>query len=442
MHILIAYLSRRLPFYYGWLVLGSAGSSMFVRNAAGSLTFAVFVPLIADDTGWSRALIGGAAAVGGLLATGASPPVGWAIDRFGARVVLVLGLIVIGLSTMAMAWLSVHIAIFYAALAAGRIMFSSPLNVGPATVVGRWFVRQRGRATGLLFLSHSGGMVVFPLVATWVSVVWGWETAWIVLGVMVYAIALLPASLLIAQRPEDVGLLPDGDHPDDSLDTVETSQATEEQPADAGIEWTTREALRTPALWVLALGTGFLFLLQSGTNTYQADLLRSKGIDLALSQFSIVINAAGTGIGSLLWGRVLEQVRVSYTYAIVALVMALACAIFVIADTVWLTYFAAGLFGVAVAGILVVPPVAYANFFGRQSLGTIRGVTEPFTSLGQAIGAVASGLVFHFTDGSYAIAFIIYTALGVLTAAALLLARPPRHPSLTAATPLQETDDS
>lgn len=429
MHILIAYLSRRLPFYYGWLVLGSAGSSMFVRNAAGSLTFAVFVPLIADDTGWSRALIGGAAAVGGLLATGASPIVGWSIDRYGARIVLVMGLIVIGLSTIAMAWLSVHIAIFYAALAIGRIMFSSPLNVGPATVVGRWFVRQRGRATGLLFLSHSGGMVVFPLVATWVSVVWGWETAWIVLGIMVYAIALGPAALLIAQRPEDVGLLPDGDSPDDVDKTDGAGHAVEAAAAESVIEWTTRQALRTPALWVLAIGTGFLFLLQSGTNTYQADLLRSKGIDLALSQFSIVINAAGTGIGSLLWGRVLDQVRVSYTYAIVALVMAVACGIFVIADTVWLAYVGAGLFGVAVAGILVVPPVAYANFFGRESLGTIRGVTEPFTSLGQAIGAVASGLVYHFVD-SYGLAFIIYAALGALTAAALLLARPPTHPSL------------
>ena len=205
MHALIAYISRRVPFYYGWIVLGTAGSSMFVRNAAGSLTFAVFVPLIADETGWSRALIGGAAAVGGLLATGASPPVGWAIDRYGARAVLVSSLIIIGLSTMAMAWLSVHVAIFYSALAIGRIMFSSPLNVGAATVVGRWFVRQRGRATGLLFLSHSGGMVAFPLVATWVSVAYGWQAAWIALGLMVYAIALAPAALLVAQRPEDVG---------------------------------------------------------------------------------------------------------------------------------------------------------------------------------------------------------------------------------------------
>ncbi len=402
---------------------------MFVRNAAGSLTFAVFVPLIAEDTGWSRALIGGAAALGGLLATGASPPVGWAIDRFGARIVLVGGLVIVGLSTIALAWLEIHIAIFYAAMSVGRIMFSSPLNVGAATVVGRWFVRQRGRATGLLFLSHSGGMAVFPLVATWVSFVYGWQTAWIVLGVMVYAIALAPAALLVAQRPEDVGLLPDGDPPADAAAPASGgSVASRPSAAPAEAQWSTGQALRTPALWALAIGTGFLFLLQSGTNVYQADLLRSRGIDLTLSQLSIVVNAAGTGLGSLLWGRVLDNLRVSYTYAVVALMMTAALALFVVADTAPLAFIAAGLFGIAVAGILVVPPVAYANFFGRQSLGAIRGVTEPFTSLGQAIGAVASGLVFQFA-GTYQYAFVVYAILGALTAAALLLARPPRHPA-------------
>ena len=438
MRVLIAYISRSTPFYYGWVVLGAAGSSMFVRNAAGSLTFAVFVPLIAEDTGWSRAVIGGAAAVGGLLATGASPPVGWAIDRFGARLMLVSSLIIIGLSTIALAWLSVHIALFYAAMSVGRIMFSSPLNVGAATVVGRWFVRQRGRATGLLFLSHSGGMAVFPLVATWVSYAYSWQTAWIVLGLMVYAIALAPAALLVAQRPEDIGLRPDGDPP---IDTESDGGGAPEPSTPAHVEeqWTTRQALRTPVLWVLAIGTGFLFLLQSGTNVYQADLLRSRGIDLTLSQLSIVVNAAGTGLGSLVWGRVVENLRVSYTYAMVALVMAVALALFVFADTVLLGYIAAGLFGLAVAGILVVPAVAYANFFGRQSLGTIRGVTEPFTSLGQAIGAVSSGLVFHFA-GFYTYAFVIYAILGVLTAVALRTARPPRHPAARLAASAEPAD--
>lgn len=437
MRLLINYLARRLPFYYGWVILGTAGSSMFVRNAAGSLTFAVFVPLIAADTGWSRALIGGAAALGGLLATGASPPTGWAIDRYGARPVLVGSLLIIGISTIALAWLSLHIALFYAAMAVGRIMFSSPLNVGAATLVGRWFIRQRGRATGLLFLSHAGGMVAFPLVATGVSAAYGWETAWIVMGLLVYAIALAPAALLIAQQPEDVGLLPDGDPPagPDSGDNAAIAAAGGNDTAAVAVaaappelRWDTRSALRTPALWILSLGTGFLFLLQSGTNVYQADLLYSKGISLTVAQGSIVVNAIGAGLGSLLWGRIVEKLPVAYTYAAVALVMAAAVAMFAVVTTAMPAYLAAGLFGLAVAGILVVPPVAYADFFGRESLGRIRGVTEPFTSLGQAIGAVASGLIFQLADGSYTGAFAAYTALAVITAGALLLVRRPRHP--------------
>ena len=425
MHVLIAYISQRIPFYYGWIVLGAAGSSMFVRNATGSLTLAVFVPIIVDETGWSRALIGGAAAVGGLLATGTSPFVGWTVDRYGARLVLVLSIIILGLSTIALAWLSVHVAVFYSALAVGRIMFSGPLNLGASTVVSRWFVRKRGSATGLLFLSHSSGMVVFPLVATWVSVAYGWQTAWVVLGLMVYLFALAPAALLVAQQPEDVGLLPDGERAKSNQAGADNTAAT--APAVVELEWTAHQAVRTPALWVLAVGTGLLFLMQSGTNIYQADLLRSRGVDLSLSQISIVVNAAGTGLGSVLWGRVLEKMSVSRTYVIVALLMAAALGVFVKADTIVLAFLAAGLFGVAVGGILVVPPVAYANFFGRRSLGTIRGITEPFTSTGQAIGAVASGLVFQWAGG-YGIALAVYAALGIAVAAAVFLVSPPPHP--------------
>ena len=72
------------------------------------------------------------------------------------------------------------------------------------------------------------------------------------------------------------------------------------------------------------------------------------------------------------------------------------------------------------------PPVAFANYFGRGSLGTIRGVTEPFTSLGQAIGAVLAGAVFDIT-GSYQIAFVSFAAIGLATIVLLLLTKPPRH---------------
>ena len=205
-------LVNRLPFFYGWTVLFAAGSSMVVRNSAASLTLAVFIFPMSEDLGWSRTLIAGAASLGGLVATVASPVVGWALDRYGARVILTGSVLILGLSTVSLAWATVPIA-FYLAYGLGRVIFSSPLNIGPSVVVSRWFVRRRGQATGFLFLSHSLGMITFPLIAGLVIKYRGWEDAWIVLGVLVWILALGPVSMLVRQTPEEVGLLPDGDPP-------------------------------------------------------------------------------------------------------------------------------------------------------------------------------------------------------------------------------------
>ena len=193
-------LANRLPFFYGWSILFATGSSMVVRNAAASLTLAVFIFPMSDDLGWSRALIAGAASFGGLVAMVASPVTGWALDRYGARVILTSSVIVLGLTTMSLAWATTPIA-FYLAYGAGRVIFASPLNIGCSVVVSRWFVKKRGRATGILFMSHSLGMITFPLLAGLVIKYRGWEDAWIVMGLLVFVLALGPVSMLVRQDP-------------------------------------------------------------------------------------------------------------------------------------------------------------------------------------------------------------------------------------------------
>ncbi|MFQ6031052.1 MAG: MFS transporter [Dehalococcoidia bacterium] len=412
-------LARNTPFFYGWTILFTAGSAMFVRNAAASLTLAVFVYPISQDLDWSRTLIAGAASLGGLLASFASPLVGWLCDRFGVRPVLALSILVLGLSTVSLAWATVPI-IFYLAYATGRVLFSSSIQIGASVVVSRWFIRQRGRATGILFLAHSAGMVVFPLIASFIIQTRGWPMAWIFLGVIVWVVALGPVSFLIIQKPEDVGLAPDGDT---SLDVGGTSPAASalKEPT-----WTWQQAARTPSLWLLAIAGGTLFLAQSGTNVHQGAYIIDQGLGMTVAATAVSLNAIFTGVGSLLWGWLVERMPVRYTYALVALLMAVAAALFVTADSVPEALLSASLFGLSVAGILVVPAVAYANYFGRQSLGVIRGITEPFVSLGQAIGAVLSGLIFD-TLGSYHAAFIAFAVVGFITIGILLLAKPPVH---------------
>jgi MFS family permease len=410
-------LARRTPFFYGWVILGAAGSTNFARNAAASLTLAVFMFPIAEELGWSRTLIAGAASVGGLAASGVSPVVGWLVDRYGARLVLGASVLALGLSTISLAWATVPIA-FYLAYGTGRVIFSSPVQIGASVVVSRWFVRRRGRAQGLLFAAHSAGMTIFPLVAALSIQAFGWRQAWIILGILVWAVALAPVWLLIVQSPEDVGLKPDGI--DDALDTTsDDPPAQREEPT-----WTLREAMRCPSLWLLAAAAGSLFLVQAGTNIHQGAYFRDQGLSAGVAGAAISLNAIFAGVGSMAWGWASERFPVRYVFAAVALVMAVASALFLGVDSSAKALSVAALFGFGLGGIIVLPPVAFADYFGRPSLGAIRGVTEPFVSLGQAIGAVFSGAIFEAT-GSYGVAFLTFAALSMLTILMLFAARPP-----------------
>ena len=416
-------LAHRTPFFYGWVILFSAASTQVVRNSAASLTIAVFIFPLSEEFGWSRALIAGAASFGGLAASFASPMVGWLVDRYGARLVLFSSVVILGVSTVSLAWATVPIA-FYVAYGVGRVIFSSPVQIGSSVVVSRWFIRMRGRATGILFWSHSVGLVAFPLIASVIIGVSGWREAWIVLGILVWAIALLPTGLLLVQQPEDVGLQPDGDPPIPVSDIAEAASV----PAPAAEEpvWTLREAMRTPALWMFATATGSVFLVQAGVNTHLAAYLRDQGLSAAFAGFGISLNAAFLGLGSLFWGWLTERVPPRYVMAAIAVIVGGSSALFIIADSTIevLTY--STLFGFGVGGLLSVPPVAYADYYGRRSLGVIRGVTEPLTSFGQAIGAVLAGVVFDLTD-SYELAFATFAVLSGLAMLLVLFARPPRR---------------
>ena len=413
-------LNRKLPFYYGWLVLFSAGLSMFVRNAAGSLTLAVFVYPMETDLGWSRTEIAGAASLGGLLSIIGAPVTGWACDKFGVRWVLVIGVLLLGITTLSLSWATLLVT-FYAAFGFARLLFTGPIPIGASVVVSRWFVRMRGRANGILFFCHAVGMAVFPYVAFMFIQSRGWQDAWVLLGVMVWIFALLPVLLFIRQNPESVGLLPDGERAN-ALENSLQAQKPEEPM------WSLRQALGAPSLWLLAIATGLLYLIQSGTNMHQGAYFIDQGLSVKISALAVSGSGVMAGLGTLGWGWLVEKIPVRFAFMGVGLVVAVAIGLFPQADTAIEALAYAGLFGVGVAGMLVVPPVAYANYFGRGSLGAIRGVTETLVALGQAIGAVLSGYIFDVT-GTYLAAFYGFAVVGVITIVLLMLATPPKDNS-------------
>ena len=407
-----------IPFYYGWVVLLSVGTSAIVRNAAASLMIGVFIASMNTELGWSRTLIAGAASVGGLAASIASVPAGWIVDKYKTQIVLSISVLLLGIATISLSWVTTPLA-FYIAYGLGRVLFNSTFQIGSSVCISRWFVKYRGRATGLLFSFHSIGMLAFPLLA-WTIIQWyDWRSAWLVIGILVLTLSLPFTLLFVEHRPEDLGLLPDGDSSDTHNNDPEESFVEE-------VSWTLGQAAKTKVLWILAASGGILFLLQSGMNVHQAALITDKGLAPWVAIMGVSCNAIFTGIGSIIWGRILEFMPAKYAYSLDAITLGLVLGLFTLIQGPISVFVLSSLFGFAIAGILCIPPVTYANYFGRNNLGKIRGVTEPFISLGQAIGALPSGMIFDVYH-SYDVALLSYCVLGLIAGVSFLVIKKPAY---------------
>lgn len=141
---------------------------------------------MSQELGWSRTLISGTVSAGAVTALALSPAIGWAIDRFGSRPVLVISMLVLGLAMTSLAWATIPVT-FYLAYAVGRVIFHTSAPIAASTVTSRWFVRKRGRAIGAIYVCNAVGGGVFTMLAAILISNYGLSVAWAALGVVVLA---------------------------------------------------------------------------------------------------------------------------------------------------------------------------------------------------------------------------------------------------------------
>ena len=254
--LLASRLRDTFPIYYGWIVVAASSTVVFARMAPAITTLTVLIFPMSQELGWSRTLIAGSVSAGAIASLVISPGVGWAIDRFGTRPVLVLSVLALGVAMLSLAWAIIPLT-FYIAFAAGRVVFHTSAPIGVSTVASRWFIRKRGRAIGVIFLIGAVGGIAFTMVASLVVENYGLKTTWIVIGLMVLLISVAPSLFFVAERPEDIGLLPDGDEPEVTPGNGETPI-----PDRSGVKgtsllegdhdsWLLNEAVRSGTFWVL-----------------------------------------------------------------------------------------------------------------------------------------------------------------------------------------------
>ena len=167
-------LAARLPFFYGWVVLGCLCLAGFARQGPAVAVLSVFIVPMSDAFGWSRTEFAGAASLGGLLAAFVAPVVGPVLDRRGARLILCLAVLGVGLSTMALS-LTTSLVTFYLVFCFARMVWAGPYDLGLYGALTNWFVARRARANAIASLAQMSGLVAMPIIAQLAMHEGGWR---------------------------------------------------------------------------------------------------------------------------------------------------------------------------------------------------------------------------------------------------------------------------
>ena len=419
---------QRLPFFYGWAAVGCAMSSNAVRQAASVTTLSIFIVPMAGEFGWSRTGISGAVSLGALLGALSAPFIGPLFDRHGSRALLIASALAMSACCVALAGTR-SLLWFYVAFGVSRMIFSTPFDLGTSSVAAKWFVRRRALAMSLLTTSIGIGLAILPLAAALTIAAGGWRIGWLALAAIVAVFGVVPQWLLLVRAPEDVGLRPDGD----GSAPRAGAGASGAGAGDAGaahatgeIAFTRAQALRTPALWLVMAYTLIVFSIQAGVSLHWAPHLVERGISPTITATIVGAFSLAIMLSSIVFGHVGDRVPVHVTLAASAALMALGAMAMGAVSGPPLGYAASVLFGAGVGGILTMPSVALANYFGRAHFGAIRGMALPAQVGGQAFGPLLAGLL-HDLTGSYASGLATFAVLSLLAAAVAMATRAPRR---------------
>jgi MFS family permease len=394
-----------MKLHYGWVIVAAGGLMGCV--AIGALfSLAVFLEPMAVATGWSRTGISSAMTLDFLVMGVAAFGWGALLDRFGPRIVVLSGAILLGLG-LALASRAASLIEFQlmygvvVGIAAGAV-FAPTI----ATVTG-WFEKHRALAVSLV----SAGMGMAPMtispLASWLITTYDWRTAQLAIAILAWVL-LVPAALLLRRPPASEAAV------------GAPGASAEDGRVSAG------QALRSPQFIVLAL----TFFTCCATHSGPIFHTVSYAIACGLAPIAAVTVYGAEGLaglfGRLLFGVAADRLGAKLVLVFGLVVQAVAAGAYLFTRQLGEFYAVALVFGLAYGGVMPLYAVIAREYFPMRIMGTVFGAATMMSSLGMALGPAMGGWIFD-TYNSYAWLYIGSFALG-LGAAAIALAFPPFKP--------------
>jgi MFS family permease len=413
-------------FFYGWVIVAVGFLAHIASAFSISSTLAVFLKPLSQDLGLSRGAFSLIRSGEILIGAGAAPLIGTLLDRHGGRWLIAAGGVISGVGFLVLGqardfW-QFALARWILISPGDTLMGSMVVNVS----ISQWFVRMRGRALALAGMGHGLAKVCMPVAAASLILYLGWRGAWAVFGIVTLVLVVAPSLLFMRRRPEDMGLAPDGRGSAADDDTPSSGRNPNPKPRSAGsdIAWSRRDALGTSAFWLIVITFGVSHVGVTGLNLHVFSFVSDQGHSAMVAALVMSIIAVMQFSTPMVWGLLSERINIARLIMAKFLVQAVGVLLALSNPDLLSLYAGFFLYGIGMGGTAILAEMIWANYFGRISLGKIRGMGSLITSTFSACGPPFFGLLFDATQ-SYSLSFSIFIGMLFVSALLSLLLRPP-----------------
>ena len=398
--------------YYGWVVLISF---LIVCTLIFGIrfSFGVFFKAIESEFNLTRAVTSSVMSTQMLLGCIFAFLAGWAIDKYGPRIVILVTGISTGLGLLLTSQVNSAWQLF---MTQGLLLSLGTGTIYVVTIatISRWFAKKRGLALGIAMSGAGVGPMVIAPLASYLITNSDWRMAYIIIAVIGLLI-VVPISMLLKKDPTEIGAAPDGVKPD-SHDTTSEKDIINPTGLSIAQAFGTRSFWLIAFIWVFFAYTIFLVLTHIVPHATDIGFTAAE----AAGALSII---GGTSVASMiLMGIVSDRIDKKTPAAVCALLMAGTVVSLLWLDDLWALYLFAAVYGFGFGGQAPSISALLGDVFGLRKIGSIVGVLSVGWGIGAAVGPLVGGLVFDVTN-SYSIAFIIGAAGMSITSLLIALIR-------------------
>ena len=409
--------------FYGWFALAGVMLVIFVVGGVFVNSFAVLLPVITSEFGWSRAVVAGALAAG-IMAFGLpSPLYGVLVARLGPRFTLILGNLLAGLGIAGVylvqeVW---HLYVLYVLVGIGG-GFGGYISC--TTVANNWFIKRRSLALGIFIACAGLGGFVFPPLTTALISAIGWRLTWLVLAGLIVVIAVLIGGvILVRNRPEDMGQVPDG-MPSDAFTEMEVTEShtAEDKPAF----WHIKQVLKRPTAWLIGGFSAANTFTMGTMATHQIAYLQDINFNPMTAATTLSFMSVFSIVGSLLFGALAMRFKVRYLASAFFAIQLMGLVVLLTSRELGLIYVYAAFQGMSNGALTTAMPTFVGAYYPRERYSQVLGVVLPFQVCSNAVATTLAGVIYDAT-GTYTPAFITAACFALAGLIFVFMARKPKQ---------------